>query len=134
MRLSDQIIQVLEYLGEKMGVTIDWSQQNALPYVQQICEKCIRYEIASSVMWIAVGLIFIASTIWWVKAYRICMKKYEETGCCSDWDDAAWLCMAMSVVCVIIGIVTILLQVHDIMRCIFLPEAQIYSYIKELMK
>lgn len=77
MQLSDQIIQVLEYLGEKMGVTIDWSQQNVLPYVKQICEKYIRYEIASSVMWMAVGLILVASTIWWAKAYRICMKKYE---------------------------------------------------------
>lgn len=134
MQLSDQIIQVLEYLGEKMGVTIDWSQQNMLPYVQQICEKYIRYEIASSVMWIAVGLISIASTIWWIKAYRICMKKYGEVGRWSEWDIAARMCIMASTVCVAIGVIVILTQAHDIMRCIFLPEAQIYSYVKSLMK
>lgn len=134
MQLSDQIIQVLEYLAEKMGVTIDWSQRNVLPYVRQICEKYIRYEITTSVMWMIVGSMFVASTIWWRKAYGICMKKYDAAGRLSDWDGAAFLCIATSVVCVIIGIIMILYQAHDIMRCIFLPEAQIYTYIKSLIE
>lgn len=33
MELSKQIIDVLEYLSAKFGMSIDWSQQNILPYV-----------------------------------------------------------------------------------------------------
>lgn len=33
MQVSDQIIEVLNYLGEKLGVTIDWTSENVLPYV-----------------------------------------------------------------------------------------------------
>lgn len=133
MQLSDQIIQVLEYLAEKMGATIDWNQQNVLPYVQQVCEKYIRYEIATSVMWMIVGSMFIASAIWWIKGYKICVKKYDEAGHMSEWDGVAGARIAALAVCVIIGITTVLVQMHDIMRCIFLPEVQIYSYIKSLM-
>lgn len=134
MQISDQIIQVLEYLAEKMGVTIDWSQQNVLPYVQQICEKYIRYEIATSVMWLVVGLMFVASTICWIREYKYCMKKFDECWWSSLWDFVAMLCVVALVLCAISGILIILVQMNDIMRCIFLPEAQIYSYIKSLMK
>lgn len=134
MELSDQIIQVLEYLAEKMGVTIDWSQQNVMPYMQQICEKYIRYEIATSIMWMLTGLAFIASAVWWIRACKICMKKYEDAMWHSEWNMAAWSCVAALAICAVIGIVIVLSQVHDIMRCILFPEAQIYSYIKALME
>lgn len=135
MQTGDQIIQVLEYLAEKMGVTIDWGQQNVLPYVQQLCEKYIRYELATSVMWEVIGLMLVASSIGWVRAIRFCAKKFcEENGCGEEiWLYAEILCIVMLVACVLTGIAIIPNQADDIMRCIFCPEAQIYLYINSLM-
>lgn len=42
MQMSEQIIQVLDYLGKKLGLTIDWTSENVLPYVQTLCDKYIN--------------------------------------------------------------------------------------------
>ena len=44
MQISNEIIQVLEYLAEKIGITIDWTNNNVLPYVEQLCKKFIEWE------------------------------------------------------------------------------------------
>ena len=42
MQANEQIIDVLEYLCKKIGVTIDFTNKNILPYVNQLCEKYIN--------------------------------------------------------------------------------------------
>lgn len=44
MKVSEQIIEVLEYLGEKFGVAIDWSSDNVLPMVKELCAKYISWK------------------------------------------------------------------------------------------
>lgn len=41
MQVSNQIIEVLDYLCSKIGITIDWTESNVLPYVQTLLEKYI---------------------------------------------------------------------------------------------
>lgn len=48
--MSSEIIKVLEYLGEKIGITIDWTSENMMPYVQQLCEKFIKWETGTSIV------------------------------------------------------------------------------------
>ena len=54
MNVSDQIIEVLNYLGRQLGITIDWTADNVLPYVNTLCEKFIAWEISTSWMWIGI--------------------------------------------------------------------------------
>ena len=32
--MSDEIIKVLDDLSDRVGITIDWTSQNVLPYLQ----------------------------------------------------------------------------------------------------
>ena len=59
MKASDQIIEVFDYLGEKLGISIDWTSENILPYIQTLCGKYINWEIATSIVWLIVGIVFI---------------------------------------------------------------------------
>ena len=48
MQISDEIIKVLEYLCTKIGLTIDWTSSNVLPYVEQLCGKFVKWEIGTN--------------------------------------------------------------------------------------
>lgn len=121
MQVSDQIIEVLNYLGEKLGVTIDWTSENVLPYIQTLCGKYINWEIATSVAWLIIGLILIVLAIISFKGARN-----------PNIDDEGFLYLVF-IVLLIFSVFIIFQQVFDIIKCIYIPELQIYEYIKNLM-
>lgn len=119
MKVSDQIIDVLNYLCEKIGVTIDWTADNVLPYVETLCEKFIKWEVSTSWMWIGIaGALLLLGLI-----VSIIVHKVLCDGCI--WIFYAVLAMAAFI---IIGC-----QIYDIITCYTLPEKVIYDYIKELI-
>ena len=121
MEVSDQIIQVLNYFGEKVGISIDWTSENVMPYIQELCIKYITYEIATSIMWVVISLtIFITMK-------KLCIKLL-------DVDDG--LFMIFSPFCVFVGIITVIIvicQINDLLRCMIVPELEIYNTIQELI-
>lgn len=141
MQMSEQIIQVLDYLGEKLGVSIDWTSENVLPYVQTLCDKYINWEIATSIIWIICGLAFIIPGIiclkYCIKNFKNYQKYLENKTEFKQFmfsDDIACLFRFISGCLLIIGFVIIFCQSFDIIKCIYFPELKIYEYIKELMQ
>lgn len=49
--MSDEVIKVIDALAERFGIVIDWSSENVIPYLQQLCDKYITYEIITSIVW-----------------------------------------------------------------------------------
>lgn len=117
MEVSDQIIQVLNYLGEKLGVSIDWTSENVIPYVQELCNKYINYEIATSIMWIFITLV--------IFGIIVSFKNID--------DDLFLTCLPFFTTVAIIIIIIIICQTLDILRCIIIPELEIYNKIQELL-
>ena len=71
MKVSKEIIEVLDYIGEKIGVTIDWTSDNVIPYVKELCEKFIAWEISTSYAWITIAsCMFVLSLIGAIVVYR----------------------------------------------------------------
>ena len=121
MTVSSQIIEVLNYLCQKFGIVIDWTQETILPYVQGLMEKYISWEIATSWMWIVVagvavliGLILIITDSVFGWGYGVGIF--------------AGICM------IAIGIIMAICQVIDIITCIHFPEKQIIEYIHSYMQ
>lgn len=56
--MSKEIIEVLDALSDRLGMSIDWTQNNIIPYLQEISSKYVNYEIATSIVWIVVGVLF----------------------------------------------------------------------------
>lgn len=54
--MSEEVIKILDALTEKFGLAIDWTSANVLPYLQQLCGKYVTYEIATSVVWMLIGI------------------------------------------------------------------------------
>ena len=55
--MSEEIIKVLDDLGQRFGIAIDWSSQNVIPYLQDLMQRFINYEVISSIVWIFIYFI-----------------------------------------------------------------------------
>lgn len=79
--MSQEIINVLDYLGKKLGIAIDWSSENVWPQVMDILGRYRLLEIISECLSIVceIGIIVFAIIIFTksAKAY-INFKKTNE--------------------------------------------------------
>lgn len=112
MTVSGEIIKILEYLCDKIGLTIDWTSNNVLPYLEQLCGKFIKWEISTSIMWIVIMFI---STIAAFAFSKIAKLDGFEKG-------VFWFIALISII--VVGV-----QAFDIIQCCTFPEKAIYDYI-----
>ena len=132
MNFSEEIINVLDYLGNKMGIAIDWTSSNVLPYIEQLCAKYITWEIATSIVWIVLGTLLLLLCPIFIKLGRYAKKKYEKLRY-SSWDELEIFFYVCAAFCVILSLPCIITQIFDITKCVCFPEMQIYEYITSLM-
>ena len=74
--MSEQIIEVLEYLGGKFGIAIDWTTENIMPYLEELLKRYATMRVVSSGMLIALSAIFCIVAI---ATYKIMSKGYKKT-------------------------------------------------------
>ena len=85
MDVSEQIIDVLDYLGEKFGVVINWNSDTLLPILQNLGYKYIRWEIATSIAWLAIGVIFLIVGFVALRKNVIHFPSYRCLNMPDDW-------------------------------------------------
>ena len=118
MTISSEIINILNYLGQKFGVVIDWNSKNVIPYVQKLIEKYISWEIATSTTWgIIAGVMILVCIAFIIVEIKI---------------DTCWLLGTIGVGLGFFGIIVLCVQIFDIIRCTYFPELQVLEYIKYL--
>lgn len=112
MQISDEVIKILEYLCGKVGVTIDWTSNNVLPYLEQLCVKFVKWEIGTSIGYIVFMIVSVIIGLIFSKVV--------------DWDGMEKMlfwCM------VVVAVISIGVQAFDIITCYTFPEKAIYDYI-----
>lgn len=138
MEMSEQIIKVLDNLSERFGLAIDWTQTNALPYLQQLETKIINYTIYTDIFWIIVSLITLFITYIFIKKVFIDKDKNNLTlwiKSCENYNDVFVIFSSILLVfasCV--GIVAILYNSYDIIQALTFPENTIIEFIRPLLK
>lgn len=119
--MSDEIIKILDDLGQRFGVAIDWSSQNVMPYLQNLMSRFVKYETATSILWMLLGVIILSVCL----VFAIRMFKSDD---CDTQCLAVLLCMIA-----LIGVAIIVCQAIDIITVNTIPEKTIIEYINSLM-
>ena len=131
--MSEQIIQVLDYLCEKFGVAIDWTSQNLKPQIETLGKHIINYNIANSIFLLVIGLILtVAGAIFVFKLFPTNYRKAEST--LDDID--AFKSIAFAIcggLMLIIGIVMSVCYAHDLIEALCFPEMSILRYIQNFL-
>lgn len=130
MNASEEIINVLEYLGEQFGIAIDWSSETVLPVLKQLCEKYIAWEIMTSIIWIVIGCLLLGGGVYFT------VLSFKE-GKVNNWkdDNSSWWIFGLIFggVAVFLGVLIVMCQIFDIIKCCYFPELQVYQYIRGLI-
>ena len=124
MTVSSEIIEVLDYLGEKFGIAIDWTSNNVLPYLQTLADKFIKWEISTSIVWIVIAAFVIVAMI-----VLINLKGIREIN--EEIDGMLWIPIIVSI---IVSFIVICIQIFDIIECNIFPEKALYDFIKVMLK
>ena len=126
--MSEEIIKVLDDLAQRFGVAINWADKNVMPYLQELFDKFIDWEMWTSVMYGGVGLIaIIIGIILGIIASRIHKEHDARMG------DAAFdyiICMGIPIM---IGVTIIFTQLYDIIECLTFPEKTLFDYVTNYM-
>ena len=131
--MSEEIIKVLDELADKFGLAVDWTSANVVPYLEQLCGKYVNYEIATSVVWIMLGLLFF---IVGIICYKIVYKH-------KDWGVTYYKTMSddyfgrgliyFGVISIfVVASLMVITQIFDIVTCFTFPEKIIIDELKSI--
>ena len=142
--MSEEIIKVLDYLGEKFGVAIDWTQENVLPYLQDLLSRFAAYRIAISVFWIIAAIAGFFLSFYFgkkiVASFKTVREKKVDTLLFETWGDSmnptvlgafaviGLVVLAVSSVCIFFGFT------EELIKWIFIPELPMIEYLKGLVE
>lgn len=128
MNISEKIIEVLEYFADKVGIAINWTSDNILPYVQQILAKYQAYAIVENAIWIAICTIgIVGCIICGKKVYAHHLKVQDD--CYAD-DDIFLIITIPAIVGVsIISIIGFICATMSLVRWCIVPEFQFLDMI-----
>lgn len=128
--MSDEIIKVLNYLGEKFGVIIDWSNDNIIPYIYDLMDRVIRYEICSSIIYIIISILICTGCIISIPKIDKYANKIIEEDYYSFWDVGKYIIIAILLGAIAISVYSGVNQIIDITECIFIPEKVFINFIQ----
>lgn len=131
--MSEEIIKVLNDLGEKFGIAIDWTSQNVMPYIQDLANRYIVYnniiaiiQIIISIVLIIIGIICIGKLIKWKNSenYNNGYLSDDPLLCATGITGASLL--------IALGIGLIIGNTTGIIQNVYMPEITILDYIRNL--
>ena len=130
--MSEEIIKILDDLAQRFGIAVDWTSQKVMPYIEEITRKIIRWELASSVIWLIVGMLCCLSILGWIRAIKYAKKQSEEDTY-SLWDFGYLTFIVTSIFFGFAGIFLVVSQILNITEIIIFPEKTIILYLKTLI-
>ena len=141
--MSQEIINVLNYLAEQIGIAIDWSSENVWPQVMEILGRYRLFELATIGFWIIVK---IAMLIFALIAFKSMFKNYmtfKENGETNFWWFKSYgsacltgfgvITMFAGALCAVFGLFSLPYDIEEIFKWLIVPEIQYLEMLKGLM-
>ena len=120
--MSDEIIKVLDSLSEKFGMTIDWTSQNVLPYLQDLMNRFISLQNAKAIAWIVIlSILVIAIIIFIIVGIRLGKKEEDE--------EITFITIFIGIIALICLLIPLIGNIFGLMQNIYTPEITLLEYI-----
>lgn len=141
--MNQEIINVLNYLGEKLGIAIDWTSENVWPQVMDILGRYRLLEIVFNCLWIVVQAAFIVyALVVLVKCFKASVKMrvtkqdnfWWYRGYSTNWMSNAGVVLVITAG--IFGLTSLCMlpiEVGDLFKWIIVPEIKYLEMLKGLI-
>lgn len=128
--MSEEITKILNDLGERFGIAIDWTSQNILPYLQDLMSRFISLRNTQAIIWIIISLIFILTTTIIIIKMIKKLKKLDKNSYSYNDKVFAYILIWMILGTIILGFLTALLcNIFGLIQNIYTPEITIIEYL-----
>lgn len=143
--MNNKIIEVLDYLGEKIGLAIDWTAENVYPQVIEFMGRYRTYEIVTDIIWILIALGCCFGMYLYIKKIVIpakirCKETREDNLWFECWLSCDIICniggtiLTVFLGCItLVAVITMFVSIGDLVKWIVIPEMQFYEVIKSLV-
>lgn len=122
--MSNEIIDILDKLGEQFGIAIDWTSENVMPYVETIFQKAVNYSASSTIVWLCVCALIIALGMIMIV---VGIKNQDED------DEFAMAMSFFGTMVLLIGIGITVGNVLHLIKCYTFPELVFLDTIKGVL-
>ncbi len=124
--MADEIIKIVDDLASRLGIAIDWSSKNIIPYLKELFVKYTNYEMVTSIMWLVIFVLALVASVLFIRWCFNTDEGYEDESVVQRIIYVALLILFF--VCVI-SIIGICCQIVDIIKCNTFPEKMIIDKI-----
>lgn len=142
--MSEEIIKVLDYIAEKLGVAIDWTAENALPYVQEIIGKYVTYKIIYYSIGLLIGLLLFIVSCVLIKSILCSRANFVKTKETNFWfepyysgtpslTDVGLVITIVTVITAIAGAIAIGCNSTALLQWSIVPEIALLEEVKVLL-
>lgn len=116
------MVEVIRELSEQLGVAIDWSNQNIIPYMNDLLHRYVQSEMIKSILWIVLFVSGIILVCVFLNNYK---KNIKDESLKGNFDAA---CV------VVIGILSVLICsfIEYIIEISIFPEQTFVQMLLEL--
>ena len=144
MTVSQQIIEVLNALSEKVGVAIDWTAENILPQLKVVCEQFIHYKLITTGIGVGIAtlsiIVSIIATLYILSQYNSFIRtgqqnlffKIDNLNICRVRDTTICI-FAIASISLAIGIGYLFYGIPILIQCAVCPELVILDYLKDML-
>lgn len=138
--MSQEIINVLNYLGEQLGIVIDWSSENVWPQVMDILGRYRLMEIVYSCLWIVIQSAFIVyALVIFVKCLKANAKLratkqgnfWWYSGYTSNWLSSPGMILVITAVFFGgVSLCTLPMEINVLLKWLIVPEIKYLEMLK----
>ena len=140
--MSEQIIKLLEHMGDKIGVVIDWTQENVMPYVEDLVRRFITLNIVECILGIVLFLGFggVAAIMWkfYCRGKETAIKNKHSNAIYDYYsvgpEIGGMFLIVGIIVSILIAIIGIVINISELVKWIIVPEFQIVEEVAYLIK
>lgn len=117
--MGNEVIKVLNHLGDQFGVAIDWSSANVMPYLNDLMSRMIKYGIYINIYHIIYAIfitaVFIIVTI---VLYKIACKMILRSEKNEEHINSAKILSTAFAISLVTTVIVVLIEIGNIKDCI----------------
>lgn len=143
MTFNEQFKDIFNMLCEKIGVAIDWTQDNIVPYVMELCKRFVVLNIIENALLIIGGIVIIVVIGFLFNAIFKDYKKCHDTSKDTFWWEISlervWtkigtlFVLAIGGILLILGLFTVSCSILELLKWAIVPEVQLIKEITYLI-
>lgn len=137
--MDNKVIEVLDYMGEKLGIAIDWTSANVMPQVTEFMERYRAYAIVENGIHIIIFMILVAMAgiLLRIMYKGIKTKDSDNIWYSIHWETGGVIPVVIGIIVVIgmgVTIVNAITHIFNIAKWALIPEMQFFETFCSLLE